>query len=388
MPDIRKQSRTYLDYAATTPVHPEVIDRMVACYSATFGNPSSSHQYGQEADNLVEEARQSVAAHFNARAEDVIFTSGGTEADNLAIRGTAAGAQRSGKTAHILYTAVEHHAVSVTCEQLHIAGVETERVPVGADGIVDPDEIRQRIRQNTVLVTVIFANNEIGSINPVGEIGRICRERGVLFHSDAVQAAAHLPINMDKESIDLLSIGAHKFYGPKGVGALIWRGNSILVPQITGGRQENDLRAGTSNVPGIVGMAAALERLTEGMGAESRRLAQLRDKLIETIPATITDCVLTGSKNHRLPNHASFAFRNLEANRMLAALDMAGFACSSGSACKTGDPQPSEILLAMGYAREYASGSLRITVGSATTEADVDRLVQDLPVIVRRLRGY
>lgn len=355
-------------------------------FTEKFGNPSSGHFYGQMTESAVETARESIGNSFRCDPEEIIFTSGGTEADNLAIQGVVLKSLERGETPHLLISAVEHHAVSMTALAMRRLGAEVEIIPVSSDGMTDPDLIRKKIRRNTVLVSVIFANNEIGTINPVMEIGAICKGAGVLFHTDAVQAAAHLPIRPHQMNVDLFSFGAHKFYGPKGVGGLYARKGIELGGLIFGGSQEHGRRAGTSNVPGIVGMAKALELVMEGMEINNQHVRDLRDELTAQILESIPNTVLTGSQSNRLPNHASFAFAGLESNRLLTALDMAGFACSSGSACKTGDPRPSEVLTEMGYSSEWASGSLRVTLGRETSQHDIAMFTAQLPVTVEKVR--
>lgn len=378
--------RTYLDYAATTPLDERVLEKMLPYFREDFGNPSSVHYFGQRAEAALEDARQMVAGLLHARAEEIIFTACGTESDNLAIRGVALAQQKKGKR-HILISPVEHHAVLHTAHQMaELFGFEVEEIPVDEYGRVDPQEVAVSIRPDTALVSVIYANNEIGTINPVAEIGAVCRERGVPFHTDAVQAAAHLPMDVERDQVDLLAIGAHKFYGPKGVGALYVRRGTPLISTLTGGKQENNLRAGTHNVPYIAGLAEALRLAQESVEERARRVTPLRDRLIGTVLEEIPRARLTGHPVERLPNHASFVFEGVDGNTLLQMLDAAGFACSSGSACKTGDPQPSEVLTAIGLSRSWALGSLRVTLGQATTAQDVDAFLQVLPEMVERVR--
>jgi cysteine desulfurase len=377
----------YLDYAATTPVDERVLAAMLPYFRETFGNPSSVHYYGQQAEAALEEARQQVAGLLHARAEEVIFTACGTESDNLALRGTA-WAQREKGRAHILISPVEHHAVLHTADQLgRLHGFEVEELPVDEYGMVSPDDVAGAIRPDTALVSVVYANNEIGTINPVAEIGAVCRARGVPFHTDAVQAGAHLPMNVEEDHVDLLALGAHKFYGPKGVGVLYAHRGTPVLPSLTGGKQENGLRAGTQNIPYIVGLAEAFRLAQASAGERASRLVPLRDHLIGAVLEEIPRARLTGHPSQRLPNHASFVFEGVDGNTLLQMLDVAGFACSSGSACKTGNPQPSEVLTAIGLSRSWALGSLRVTMGQSTTPETIEALLSVLPGLVERARS-
>ena len=377
----------YLDYAATTPVDPRVITAMLPYFHDTFGNPSSVHVFGQRAEAALEAARDKTARALNAKTTEIIFTANGTESDNLALRGIAFAEKRKRGANHILISPVEHHAVSATAHQLADEfGFELEFLPVDEYGRVNAENIKDRIRPETAVVSVIYANNEIGTINPVGEIGAVCRVAGVPFHSDAVQAAAHLPVDVHKDQVDLLSIGAHKFYGPKGVGALFVKNGTDLLPTMTGGKQENGLRAGTQNIPYIVGLAEALSLAAAERTQRNQQDSLLRDRIIGRVLEEIPDARLTGHPTMRLPNHASFVFTGADGNRLLMLLDVAGFACSSGSACKVGQPEPSEVLSAIGLNREWALGSLRVTVGSGTTADQVDRFLDVLPGLVEKAR--
>jgi len=317
----------------------------------------------------------------------VIFTSCGSESDNLALRGVALAARKITNANHILISPVEHHAVSRTAEQLAtLHGFEVEYLPVDRLGYVDPGAVAALLRPDTAIVSVIYANNEIGTINPIAEIGAVCREYGVSFHTDAVQAAAYLSIDVDELNIDLLSIGAHKFYGPKGVGALYIRKGTPILPIITGGSQEIGLRAGTYNIPFIVGLAEALRLASEEQHSRSALLRPLRDKIIATILEEVSDSNLSGHPEMRMPNHASFVFRSVDGNLLLSMLDIAGFACSSGSACKTGNPEPSEVLLALGYPHEWAYGSLRVTLGTTSNNSQIESFLAALPNLIQRNR--
>lgn len=381
-------ARIYLDYAATTPVDERVIQAMLPYFGEVFGNPSSIHSYGQQAETALEESRQIVADGLHARAEEIIFTACGTESDNLALRGVAF-AQRKRKNAnHILISPVEHHAVSETARQLADEhGFELEYIPVDECGMVDPADVTAMVRPDTALVSIIYANNEIGTINPIAEIGAICHKLSIPFHTDAVQAAAHFPIDVQADQMDLLAIGAHKFYGPKGVGALFVRRETPILPVETGGKQENGLRAGTQNIPYIVGLAEAFRIARENFHQSLERLVPLRDYLIERVVATIPRARLTGHPNLRLPNHASFVFEKVDGNLLLMLLNEAGFACSSGSACKVGTPEPSEVLSAIGLSRSWALGSLRLTLGRQTVPGHIEKLLQVLPSLVEKARS-
>ncbi|MCL4256907.1 MAG: cysteine desulfurase [Anaerolineales bacterium] len=376
----------YFDYAATTPLDPRVWAAMQPYFEAEFGNPSSVHAYGQRAEAAVENARGRLAAALGCQPEEILFTSGGTESNNLALRGAALAARRQRGANRLLVSPVEHPAVARTAQQLAAEfGFELAHLPVDEYGIVHPKDVARLLTPDTALVSVILANNEVGTINPIAEIAAICRERGIPLHSDAIQAPAHLPLNVTELGIDLLSLGAHKLYGPKGIGLLYVRAGTPLLPTQTGGGHEAGLRAGTHNVPYIVGIAEAFDLAQAEVNQSASRLANLRDQVIAKV-LEISDSKLTGHPSQRLANHASFVFKGIDSNALLMLLDAAGFACSSGSACKTGDPQPSEVLLAMGLTPEWAAGSLRITLGKLTTQADVDALLAALPSLIERAR--
>lgn len=377
----------YLDYAASTPVLPEVLEDMRPYFSDKFGNPSSIHQAGQSAEAGVEEAREIIADCLKCSPREIVFTSCGTESDNLALRGTALAERERRGAGHILISPVEHHAVSTTARQIadHY-GFEVEYLPVDSAGRVDPEDIRKHIRPDTAIVSVIHANNEIGTINPIMELAHECRLKGVPFHTDAVQAAAYEDLDMAGSEVDLLSIGAHKFYGPKGVGALYIRNGVKVIPQQTGGGQENQRRAGTLNVPYIIGMASALRIANNRRSERISQLRPMRDRIIGQVLESIPNCQLTGSIDSRMPNHASFVFRGADGNFLLALLDSHGYACSSGSACKTGSPEPSDVLLALGLDREWALGSLRITLGESITPEMVEGFLGIMPGLVEKAR--
>ena len=377
----------YLDYAATTPVHPRVIDAMKPYFSEQFGNPSSVHRYGQQAEAALDSAREVVASMLNCRPDEIVFTSCGSESDNLALRGAALALREKSGANRILTSKVEHHAVSKTAEQLEEHYYfRVEWLEVDKHGMVTTEAVKQAINDKTALVSVMYANNEIGTINPIREIAGICRSRGILFHTDAVQAAAYLPVDVQSLGVDLMSLGGHKFYGPKGVGALYVRKGTPLIPNLTGGGQEYGLRAGTQNVPYVVGFAEAFRLANEQRSPRTEHVKPLRDKIIGTILESIPDSRLTGPMDPRLPNHASFAIKDVDGNLLLTLLDAAGFACSSGSACKTGNPEPSEVMYALGLSREWGLGSLRVTLGVDTTRAHVDEFLKALPSLVEKVR--
>jgi cysteine desulfurase len=381
--------KVYLDYAATTTVDPRVLKVMLPYFSQIFGNSSSVHTYGQQAESALEEARLSVASGLNCEPDEVVFTSCGTESDNLALRGTAFARRGLTNADHILISPVEHHAVSKTAQQLaRLHGFEVEYLPVDETGMVDPTVVAERVRPTTALVSVIYANNEIGTINPISEIGKICHDRGVPLHTDAVQAAAFLPVDVKELNVNLLALGAHKFYGPKGVGVLYVRKGTPIVPVLTGGGQESGLRAGTHNIPYIVGLAEAFKLTQSEREQRIATVQPLRDRIIGHVMEEIPNTHLTGEINQRLPNHASFVFQGVDGNALLMLLDVEGFACSSGSACKTGDPEPSDVLTALGLTRDWALGSLRVTLGAATTPAEVESFLAILPSVVERARLY
>ena len=374
----------YLDHAATTPAAPEVVDRMQPYFSELFGNPSSIYGLGRKSMQALDEAHETVAAILNCRPTELVFTGGGSEADNLAIKGIAYSPRRRGR--HIITSAIEHHAVLHTCQQLEREGFSVTYLPVDRDGLIDPDAVAAALTDETALVTLMYANNEIGTIQPIAAIGRICRERRVPFHTDAVQAGGLLDLDVAALHVDLLSLSAHKLYGPKGVGVLYIRQGSRVQPQIRGGSQERNRRAGTENVPGIVGAAVALARAQEERIAEGARLTALRDRLIAGVLAT-PGASLTGHPTLRLANHASFALAGVEGESLLLNLDLIGVAASSGSACTTGSLEPSHVLMALGLSSDAARGHLRLTLGHSTTEADVDFVLAHLPGIVSRLRS-
>lgn len=384
---MNSDTKTYLDYAATTPVDPRVIDAMLPYFDQVYGNPSSVHTYGQKAEAALEMARETVAGILNCQPREVIFTSCGSESDNLALRGTAFAGRKERDANHILTCQVEHHAVTHTAQQLaDLHGFELEYLPVDAYGMVQPDDVANRLRSDTAVVSVIYANNEIGTINPISEIAVVCSAEGVPFHTDAVQGAAYLNADLQVLNVDLMSIGAHKFYGPKGVGALYIREGISLIPALTGGGQEFGLRAGTSNIPYIVGLAEAFKLVQTEIEERAARLIPMRDRIIGQVLEEIPNARLTGHPTKRLPNHASFVFKGVDGNALLMILDVEGFACSSGSACKTGNPEPSDVLTAIGLSTEWALGSLRVTLGQSTSPEDVEAFLRILPNAVARAR--
>lgn len=377
----------YLDHSATTPVDPRVVEAMAPFWTEVYGNPSSIYGLGRRAAAALEDARRRIARILNCGPTEIIFTGCGTESDNLALRGVALAAAAKGKR-HIVTTAIEHHAVLHTAHDLaeHF-DFEVTLVPVDRHGLVDPEAIAAAIRPDTALVSVMLANNEVGTIQPLAEIAARVHQHDIPLHTDAVQAAGHLPLDVEALQVDLLSLSAHKFYGPKGVGLLYVRRGVRLLPTQTGGGQERGRRSGTENVPYIVGMARALELAQAERETEGARLSRLRDRLIAGLMARLPDLILTGHPTQRLPGHVSLLVPGAEAEALLIALDMAGIAASSGSACATGAPTPSHVLTAMGYGPREAMGALRLTLGRANTEADVDYVIEKLTEIVPRIRG-
>ncbi|MBR6740654.1 MAG: cysteine desulfurase NifS [Clostridia bacterium] len=372
----------YADNAATTRLAPEALEAMLPFLGEQYGNPSSVYSFADGPRRAMAAARETVASVIGAKPDEVVFTSGGTEADNHAL----AGAVRFGSKKHVITSAIEHHAVLHTLKKLKKEGVEVTVVGVNSDGIVDPAEIAAAIRPDTAIISVMAANNEVGSIQPIAEIGAIAREKGVLFHTDAVQAAGHIPLDVERMNIDLLSLSAHKFNGPRGVGALYIRRGSRVSTLIEGGGQEKNRRSGTENVAGIVGLAKALELSAADMESEGARLSTLRDRMIDEI-LKIPDSHLTGPKENRLPGLASFTFGGIEGESLVLRLDLAGIAASSGSACSTASLDPSHVLLALGLTHEVAHGSLRLSLGRYSTDADVDHILGTLPSTVKLLRA-
>lgn len=377
-------NRIYLDHAATTPTAPEVLAAMLPYFSECWGNASAVYATGREARRAVENARKEVAKAIGALPQEICFTSGGSESDNAAIRGTARALREKGK--HIITTAIEHHAVLKTCRQLEQEGFEVTRVRPDGEGRIDPGEIRKAIRKDTILVTVMAANNEIGTLEPIGEIGRICREQGVVFHTDAVQAAGAVAIDVREAGCDLLSLSGHKFYGPKGIGALYIREGTRLDPLIAGGQQERGFRAGTENLPGIVGLGKAITLAAENLDRNAGHMRRMRDRLTDGLLASVPGAALNGPREERLPNNCSIRFDGIDGEALLLRLDLAGIAASAGSACTAGNQETSHVLKAIGLTEEEAGSSLRLTTGIHTTEEEVDETVRTVREIVTDLR--
>lgn len=377
--------RIYLDYAATTPTHPEVVKAMLPYFTEAFGNPSSIYSCGQQAKGAIEESRTKIADLIGARDEEIVFTSGGTEADNFAIKGVASSRDTRGN--HIITSPIEHHAVIETCKFLGRRGFSITHLPVDEYGLVDPSDIKKAITDKTILISVMHANNEIGTIEPIAEIGKIAREAGIYFHTDAVQTAGHIPINVDELGVDLLSISAHKLYGPKGVGALYIRKGTKLVSLVHGGEQERGRRAGTYNAPGIIGFGRAVELAQQEMNQEAERLTPLRDKLINGLLERIDHTRLNGHPQKRLPNNVNISVDFVEGESMCLGLDLAGICASTGSACASSTLEPSHVLLVTGLSPERAYGSLRFTLGKWTTEEEIDQVLEILPPLVAKLRA-
>ena len=375
----------YMDNAATTSTSRAALDAMIPVLEREYGNPSSLHQLGQQAADLLADARKRVAACIGAQPDEIYFTSGGTESDNWAITQLAQTGAAKGKK-HIISTAFEHHAVLHTLKRLEKEGFEVTLLDVHQDGIVRVDELKAAIRPDTCLVTVMYANNEIGTIQPIAEIGAVCREQGIPFHTDAVQAVGHLPINVTKENIDLMSMSAHKFHGPKGIGALYCRRGIRLTNFIEGGAQERNRRGGTENLPAICGMAAALEDACTGMEERSKTVSAMRDRIIDQIVQNIPYVRVNGDREKRLPGNVNICFEGIEGESLLLRLDLEGICASSGSACTSGSLDPSHVLLAIGLPKEIAHGSLRLTLDEENTEEDVQHLLEVLPGIVSELR--
>ena len=375
----------YADNAATTRMSRTALDAMLPAMEENYGNPSSLHSVGQRAAELLMKSRETVARCLNCQPREIIFTSGGSEADNQALLSAAAIGRRKGKM-HIISTAFEHHAILHTLKKLEKEGFQVELLPVHENGMVSARQVADAIREDTCLVTVMFANNEIGSILPIEEIGAVCREKGVLFHTDAVQAAGHLPIDVQTQHIDMLSLSGHKFHGPKGVGALYVRRGFPLVNIIEGGAQERGKRAGTENIPGICGMAAALKEACDHMDENMPRVAAMRDRLIEGL-SKIPHSALNGDPVNRLPGNVSFCFEGIEGESLLLLLDMKGVCASSGSACTSGSLDPSHVLLAIGRVHDVAHGSLRLSLSEYNTDEEIDHILKVVPEVVQYLRN-
>ncbi|HXQ25318.1 MAG TPA: cysteine desulfurase family protein [Candidatus Acidoferrales bacterium] len=381
--------RVYLDYNATTPVDPAVLEAMLPFLGENFGNAGSVHTPGQRAHAAVDAARESVAALIGAKSSEIVFTSGGTEADNLAIFGAIAASSKPRK--HVITTAIEHHAILHSCDELVRQGIDVTVVPVsrarGLQGVVDPEEIRRALRPETVLISVMHANNELGTIQPIEEIGRIAAEAGVCFHSDAVQSAGKVPLDVNQLGVHLLSISAHKFCGPKGVGVLYVRTGTKVAPRFYGGHAERDRRPGTENVPGIVGLGKAAELARKLLPEDAARLRVLRDRLESSLLERIPAAQVNGDRAHRVPNTTSLSFPGAGGEALLIALDLQGVACSTGAACSSGSTEPSHVLLAAGLSHDDARSSLRFSLGRPTTAADIDFALAVIPGVVERIRA-
>lgn len=377
-------NRIYLDNAATTPVDQRVLEAMLPYYKGAFGNPSSLYSYGQEAKRAIEEAREKVAKALCANADEIYFTSGGSESDNWALKGVAYALREKGN--HIITTAIEHHAILHTCQYLEKQGFEITYLPVDKYGLVSPEDLKNAITDKTILVSVMFANNEIGTIEPIEELAEIANENGIYFHTDAVQAVGNIPIDVKKLNVDLLSLSAHKIYGPKGVGALYIKKGVKLHSLIQGGGQERNRRAGTENVAGIVGLGTAIELITKDLDSHINKLTYLRDKLIDGILEKIPYTRLNGHPTKRLPGNVNVSIEFVEGESLILSLDMEGICASSGSACTSGTLDPSHVLLAIGLPHEIAHGSLRLSIGKENTDEDIEKVLEVLPKIVDRLR--
>lgn len=378
--------RVYLDNSATTALDKEVLDAMTPYFTETFGNASSLHSFGRKAQGAVDEARQKIAECLNARRDEIFFTSGGTESDNWALRGVAHTYAKQGK--HIVTTVIEHPAIMETCRQLEKEGYEVTYVKVGQDGRVSLDDIKNAVREDTILVSVMFANNEMGAIQPIEEIGAFCREEGILFHTDAVQAAGTIKIDVKKLNIDMLSLSAHKFHGPKGMGVLYIRKGVRIERLINGGHQESGMRAGTTNTAGIIGTAKALEIALRDMEKNNAHIKELRDYFISRVEKEIPYCKLNGGREHRLVNNANFSFDFIEGESILMNLDINGIAVSSGSACSSGSLEPSYVILSLGAKMEEAHSSIRFSLGKDNTKEEIDYVADKLKETVERLRSW
>ncbi|MDD5477450.1 MAG: cysteine desulfurase NifS [Candidatus Omnitrophica bacterium] len=377
--------KVYLDYAATTPTDPEVMAAMEPYYFEKFGNASSLHAYGQEAKKALEDSRQTLADFIGAKPEEIVFTSGGTESDNSALLGAAYALEKKGN--HIITSAIEHHAIIEPAKFLEKKGFKVTYLGVDKDGLVSGDDLKKAITDKTILISVMHANNEIGTLQPIEQLGKIAKEQGIYFHTDAVQTLGHIPINVGQLNVDLLSLSAHKFYGPKGVGALYIRKGTRLETFLRGGDQERGRRASTHNITGIVGLAKAIELCQEKMESEIKFQSALRDRLIKEIPLKVPEVRLNGHAQKRLPNNVNFSIKYIEGESMLLSLDLLGIACSTGSACTSSSLEPSHVLLAIGLDHATAHGSLRITLGRFTRESDIDYLLEKLPLVVQKLRA-
>lgn len=377
--------KIYLDYAATTPAHPEVVKEMLPYFNEIYGNPSSIYQLAQKAKGAIEEARERVARLLNAKVEEIVFTSGGTEADNMAIKGIAYANKKRGN--HIVTSKIEHHAVLNTCKWLEKQGFKVTYVSVDKYGVVDLDELKKSLTDKTILISIMHANNEVGTIEPIPEIARIAREKGIYFHTDAVQTVGKIPVDVKELGVDLLSLSGHKIYGPKGVGALYIKRGTKIDSLIHGGHHERNKRAGTENVPGIVGLGKACEIVMKEEIGESERIKKLRDMLYQGLRERIDEIALNGHPEKRLPGILNICVKYVEGESMLINLDLEGICASSGSACTSGSLEPSHVLLAMGIPPEISHGSLRFSLGKDTRKEDIERVIEVLPAIVEKLRA-
>jgi len=377
--------KVYLDHNATTPTHPEVVKAMLPYYEEVFGNASSIHQFGQQARKAIDKAREKVADFIGAKPEEIVFTSGGTEADNFAIKGVAYANEKKGN--HIITSSIEHHAVLNPCKYLEKQGFQVTYIPVDRYGLFNPDEVKKAVTKETILITIMHANNEVGTIEPIAEIGKIAKEKGICLHTDAVQTVGKIPVDVNELNVDLLSLSGHKIYGPKGIGALYIRKGTRIQPLIQGGHHEKNRRAGTENVPAIVGLGKAIEIAKETMEGESIRLTNLRNKLCSGIGEKIDHVHLNGHPGKRLPNTLNMSFEFIEGESIILSLDMKGIAVSSGSACTSGSLEPSHVLKAMGVDPAIAQGSIRFSLGKDNTEEDINYVLEVLPEIIARLRA-
>lgn len=377
--------KVYLDYAATTPTDPLVLAAMEPYFFDKFGNASSLHAYGQEAKKALEDSRQTLADFIGANPEEIVFTSGGTESDNSALLGVAYALENKGN--HIITSVIEHHAISEPAKFLEKKGFKVTYLGVDKDGLVSVEDLKKAITDKTILISLMHANNEIGTLQPIAQLGKLAKDKGIYFHTDAVQTVGHIPLNVDELNVDLLSLSAHKFYGPKGAGALYIRKGTRLETFMRGGDQERGRRASTHNICGIVGLARAVELCQSKMSVEIKFQSEMRDRLIKEIPARIPEVRLNGHPKQRLPNSVNFSIKYIEGESMLLSLDLLGIACSTGSACTSSSLEPSHVLLAIGLDHETAHGSLRITLGRWTKESDIDYLLEKLPPVVQKLRA-
>jgi len=374
--------RVYLDHNASTPVHPEVLAEMLPFFAEIYGNPSSIHAFGRDARDGVDQARERIARFLQVSPQEIVFTSGGTESDNLGVKGLASARGRG----HLITSSVEHHAVLRTCQVLEAQGFDVTYVGVDAHGMVDPDEVRQALRPDTIAISVMHANSEVGTLQPVGAIGRLARERSIPFHVDAVQTFGKIPLDVDALGIDVLSFSGHKIYGPKGIAGLYIRKGTKMVSIQHGGEHERRRRAGTENLPGIVGLGKAVEVRARDMHAEAERVGALRDRLWEGVRARVPEVRLSGHPTERLPGTASLLVRHVESESIVLGLDLKGIAVSAGSACTSGNVEPSHVLVAMGVPLDWAMGAVRCSLGRSTTAEDVDYVIESVDTVVRRLR--